>query len=110
MTTNQWITDYVRAQKAALDSIPPEAVAQLFKNSELRSRRTDRFLFLAMAGVQPMRLTLQPTWARALQIRWVNVFGSCSLADNVSWLTALGNDYAYEDVFVRQLHNYAKPG
>jgi D-sedoheptulose 7-phosphate isomerase len=28
----------------------------------------------------------------------------------VSWVTALGNDYSYEDVFVRQLMNYARPG
>jgi len=33
-----------------------------------------------------------------------------SLNDNVSWMTAIGNDYAYEDVFVRQLENYARPG
>jgi D-sedoheptulose 7-phosphate isomerase len=33
-----------------------------------------------------------------------------SLTDNVSWITALGNDYAYADVFVRQLENYARPG
>ena len=33
-----------------------------------------------------------------------------SLADNVSWLTAIGNDYAYEDVFVRQLTNHASAG
>jgi D-sedoheptulose 7-phosphate isomerase len=25
-------------------------------------------------------------------------------------MTALGNDYAYEDIFVRQLENYARPG
>jgi D-sedoheptulose 7-phosphate isomerase len=30
--------------------------------------------------------------------------------DNVSWMTAIGNDYAYEDVFWRQLENYARPG
>jgi D-sedoheptulose 7-phosphate isomerase len=33
-----------------------------------------------------------------------------SLTDNVSWITALGNDYAYEDIFSRQLANYAQPG
>jgi len=33
-----------------------------------------------------------------------------SLNDNVSWMTALGNDYSYEDVFVRQLMNYGKRG
>ena len=31
------------------------------------------------------------------------------LNDNVPWLTALGNDYAYEDVFVRQLENFERP-
>jgi D-sedoheptulose 7-phosphate isomerase len=33
-----------------------------------------------------------------------------SLNDNVSWVTALGNDFAYEDVYVGQLQNYARLG
>lgn len=33
-----------------------------------------------------------------------------SLTDNVGWLTALGNDLAYDRVFVEQLMNYASPG
>jgi D-sedoheptulose 7-phosphate isomerase len=37
-------------------------------------------------------------------------FRVLSLNDNTAWLTALGNDYAYEDVFAGQLQNYAKPG
>src|SRR5206468_6960284 len=37
-------------------------------------------------------------------------FRVLSLNDNVPWMTALANDYAYEDVFVRQLQNYGKPG
>lgn len=36
-------------------------------------------------------------------------FKVLSLTDNVAWLTAIGNDYAYEDVFVRQMENYAEP-
>jgi len=37
-------------------------------------------------------------------------FRVLSLTDNVAWMTALGNDYAYEEVFVRQLMNYGRPG
>jgi D-sedoheptulose 7-phosphate isomerase len=37
-------------------------------------------------------------------------FRCLSLNDNTAWITALGNDYAYEDVFMRQLENYARPG
>ena len=37
-------------------------------------------------------------------------FRVLSLTDNVPWLTAIGNDIAYEDVFVEQLKNYAEKG
>lgn len=33
-----------------------------------------------------------------------------SLNDNIPWITALGNDYSYEDIFVEQLKNYGKKG
>lgn len=33
-----------------------------------------------------------------------------SLTDNVGWLTALGNDLGYEQVFVQQLMHYGSPG
>ena len=37
-------------------------------------------------------------------------FRILSLNDNASWMTALANDYAYEDVFAGQLQNYGQPG
>jgi D-sedoheptulose 7-phosphate isomerase len=37
-------------------------------------------------------------------------FRVLSLNDNVSWMTALANDYAYEEIFVRQLENYGRLG
>jgi D-sedoheptulose 7-phosphate isomerase len=37
-------------------------------------------------------------------------FRVSSLNDNVSWMTALGNDSAYEDVYIEQLKNFAKSG
>ncbi len=37
-------------------------------------------------------------------------FRVMSITDNVPVLTALGNDYGYEDIFVRQLKVYGKSG
>lgn len=37
-------------------------------------------------------------------------FRAISLADNVPVLTALGNDFGYEEIFVRQLRVLGKPG
>ena len=36
-------------------------------------------------------------------------FRVLALNDNVSWMTALANDYSYEDAFVGQLQNYGQP-
>ena len=33
-----------------------------------------------------------------------------SLTDNTGWITAVANDYGYEEVFVQQLMHYARPG
>lgn len=33
-----------------------------------------------------------------------------SLTDNAGWLTAIGNDLSYDQVFVQQLMNYGSPG
>ena len=33
-----------------------------------------------------------------------------SLTDNVGWITALGNDLGYDQIYVQQLMNYASPG
>lgn len=37
-------------------------------------------------------------------------FRSLSLTDATSWLTALGNDEGFDQVFAGQLHNLARPG
>ena len=37
-------------------------------------------------------------------------FRVLSLTDNVPWISALANDLCYEDVFVEQLKNFARPG
>jgi D-sedoheptulose 7-phosphate isomerase len=39
-----------------------------------------------------------------------NPFRVMSLTDNVAIMTAVGNDFGYEEIFVRQLQVYAKPG
>ncbi|MEP7107860.1 MAG: SIS domain-containing protein [Ferruginibacter sp.] len=37
-------------------------------------------------------------------------FRCLSLNDNTNWMTAISNDYSYDEVFVRQLMNLARPG
>ena len=106
----QWTADYIKAQKAAHDSIPVEAVAQLIE--KLRAAlKEDRQIFVFGNGGSAANASHFATDLGKLASDKVGKrFRVLSLNDNVGWLTALGNDYAYEDVFVGQLQNYGKAG
>lgn len=106
----QWISEYVRAEKAALDSIPPEGVAQLVEKLG-DSLKHDRQIFVFGNGGSAANASHFATdLGKGSSDKVGKSFRILSLNDNVSWMTALGNDYSYDDVFVRQLRNYAKSG
>jgi D-sedoheptulose 7-phosphate isomerase len=107
---NAWITQYVAAQKAALDTIPVDAVARLI--GLLRQAwQDDRQIFVFGNGGSAANASHFATdLGKGASDKLSRRFRVLSLNDNVAWMTALGNDYAYEDVFVRQLQNYARPG
>ena len=106
----QWISDYIRAQKAAHDSIPVEAVAQLIE--QLRDAlKEGRHIFVFGNGGSAANASHFATdLGKGASDKVGKRFRVLALNDNVSWMTALANDYAYEDVFVGQLQNYGQPG
>ena len=105
-----WISEYLRAQKAALDSIPVEAVGKLIDTLR-QALAEDRQIFVFGNGGSAANASHFVTdLGKGASDKLARRFRCLSLNDNVSWMTALGNDYSYEDVFVRQLMNYARPG
>ncbi len=106
----QWINDYVTAQKAALDSIPADAVARLIETFR-KALAEDRQIFVFGNGGSAANASHFATdLGKGSSDKIGRRFRVLSLTDNVSWMTALGNDYAYEDVFVGQLKNFARAG
>ena len=106
----QWIKDYVNAQKAALDSIPADAVAALIDRLRLALKEDRQIFVFGNGGSAANASHFATDLGKGSSDKLGKRFRVLSLNDNVSWMTALGNDYAYEDVFVRQLENYARPG
>src|SRR5580692_2701195 len=111
---HQWISDYLRAQKAAHDSIPVEGVAEIVGKLR-RAFLEDRQIFVfgnggSAASASHFATDLGKGASDKLKVNSKNRFRVLCLNDNVSWMTALANDYSYEDVFVGQLQNYASPG
>ena len=105
-----WIADYLKAQQAALDSIPVEAVAQLVELFR-KALREDRQIFAFGNGGSAANASHFATdLGKGASDKLGKRFRVMSLNDNVSWMTALGNDYSYADVFASQLQNYGRPG
>jgi D-sedoheptulose 7-phosphate isomerase len=106
----QWVSDYIKAQKAAHDSIPVEAVAELIKKIQ-SVLKTDRQIFVFGNGGSAANASHFATdLGKGASDKTGKRFRVVSLNDNVSWMTALANDYSYEDVFVGQLQNYGQAG
>ena len=107
---NQWITDYVRAQKTALDSIPADGVTQLVEKLRAAFKEGRQIFVFGNGGSAANASHFATDLGKGASDKVGKYFRVLSLNDNVSWMTALGNDYAYDEIFVRQLRNYAKPG
>ena len=106
----EWISEYITRQKQAHDSIPVAAVAGLIET--LRSAlKADRQVFVFGNGGSAANASHFATdLGKGASDKLARRFRVLSLNDNVSWMTALANDYSYEDVFLGQLQNYAKAG
>lgn len=107
---NQWLSDYVAAQKAALDSIPLETVEVLIKKLRHAQHEKRHIFVFGNGGSAANASHFVTDLGKGASHKIGQPFRCLSLNDNVSWMTALGNDYAYEDVFVRQLENYGQKG
>jgi D-sedoheptulose 7-phosphate isomerase len=106
----EWIAGYLAAQKTALDSIPVDAVDALIQRLQ-QALREDRQIFVFGNGGSASNTSHFATdLGKGASDRLPRRFRVLALNDNVSWITALGNDYAYDDIFVRQLMNFARPG
>ena len=106
----EWIADYIQQQKRALDSIPAESVAELIGHLKKALDEERQIFVFGNGGSAANASHFVTDLGKGSSDKIGRKFRVLSLNDNVSWMTALGNDYAYEDIFVRQLANYGRPG
>lgn len=105
-----YLENYVQEQKAALESIPVEAVENLIKDFQ-KALKEDRQIFVFGNGGSASNASHFITdLGKSSSDKAYRRFRCLSLNENLSWITAIGNDYAYEDVYLRQLENYARAG
>jgi D-sedoheptulose 7-phosphate isomerase len=105
-----YIEKYLNDQKDVIDSISVNDVSKLIEKFS-EALKEDRQIFVFGNGGSGTNASHFVTdLGKSASDKVFRRFRCLSLNDNVSWITAIGNDYRYEDIFKRQLENYAKPG
>jgi D-sedoheptulose 7-phosphate isomerase len=105
-----YFSNYLAQQSKTLQTIPLDKVVevvQLFKNALDKDQQI--FVF-GNGGSAANASHFVTDLGKGSSDKTYRRFRCLSLNDNTSWISALGNDYSYDDIFVRQLMNLAKPG
>lgn len=105
-----WIRKYLSDQKKALDFIPVEAVERVIETLAAALRRGRHIFIFGNGGSAANASHFATDLGKSASDAVGERFRVLSLTDNVSWITALGNDYNYGAVFTGQLKNEARPG
>src|SRR2546428_237124 len=105
----QWIANYIRVQKTTHDSISIDNVAQLIKKLH-NTLKKNRQIFVFGNGDSAANSSHFATdLGKDASDKVGKRFRVISLNDNISWMTALRNDYAYKNIYIQQMENYGKP-
>ncbi|RKX33190.1 MAG: sugar isomerase [Verrucomicrobia bacterium] len=110
MKLENWISNYIVAHCQTHAALPVDRVASLRDRLD-RALVDDRQIFVcgnggSAANASHFVTDLGKGASDAIGRR----FRCLSLNDNMPWMSAIGNDYAYDDIFVRQLENFARKG
>lgn len=105
-----WINSYLDEQHKAIRSIPVSDVEKLIETVR-QTWAADRQIFgVGNGGNMASMSHFATDLGKGASDKTGKRFRIITLADNTAWLTAIGNDYHYDDVFVRPLQNYAQRG
>lgn len=109
MKINTWFKDYIEEQKKVIDTIPVDQVVEIMqKLIEVNKGKKQIFVF-GNGGSASNASHFITDLGKSASETAKNRFKCFSLNECTSLITAIANDYAYEDVFVKQLENFANP-
>lgn len=105
-----YLSQYLKAHKEALDLIPLDRVSELIQLFG-KAWEEDRKIFVFGNGGSAANASHFVTdLGKGASDALSKPFRCMSINDNTPWMTALGNDYHFDEVFSRQLNNFASTG
>jgi D-sedoheptulose 7-phosphate isomerase len=108
--THEFIRAYLDKLDATLRALPRDQIAGIIDAVRDARDRDAQVFVVGNGGSASTASHFAVDLGKGASMASERRFRVISLTDNVPWITALGNDLSYEDVFVEQLKNFARPG
>lgn len=108
MTT--WIQEYIAAEHRTLDTLPADVIDSMIETLRVAHREGRQIFACGNGGSAANASHFATDLGKSASDKVGKPFRVLSLTDNIAWITAIGNDYSYDDAFVRQLANYGRAG
>ena len=106
----KWMKNYIMSLNETLNKIPFDKINNIIQ-CLVKANKEDKQIFVCGNGGSAATSSHFITdLGKGASDKLSKRFHCLSLNDNAPWITAIGNDYSYEDVFLHQLKNYARPG
>ena len=105
-----YLSQYINAQKEVLDAIPLEQVETLIDLFSKAWQEDRRIFVFGNGGSAANASHFVTDLGKGASDVMSKPFRCLSFNDNMPWITAIGNDYSFDDVFQRQLKTMADPG
>ncbi len=110
MNSDAWIETYIESQIRVLRELPVKDIAKFVNIVQQALEDNKQLITFGNGGNAASSSHFAADMGKGASDALGQRFRILSLNDNLSWLTAIGNDYSYEDVFYRQLENMAQAG
>lgn len=108
-----YFNSYIQDLKATLDEIDYTAFEQIV-HFLLKARQQDKQVFIIGNGGSASTASHFACDLAKGTVDYETIgfkrFRALSLTDNMAFITAVGNDLRYDDIFTEQLKNYLNPG
>lgn len=109
-TLDQWVQDYLAGLQQTLAALPQDRILALIEVLRQGWHAKRQLFAFANGGSAATASHFVADLGKGASDKLPHRFRCLCLADNAAWVTAVGNDDSFTDVYVRQLENFAQPG
>jgi len=105
----EWIKGYISTQKMNLENFPTTEVAKLIDTFGEANIAGKQIFVFGNGGSAANASHFITDLCKSVTGEGIKKFKCHAMNESDAWMTAIGNDYSYEELFCKQLENFASP-